>query len=348
MRSTRPAALEVTWPATPTWTLQWPMRVLPGDAVTVFAGFDQPLASLQNRAIGLRGDDWHTTVALTTDAGSDVPMRMAAAERIRCGQFTDPAAAALDYQLVTQWTSLIAVVQRAAQDKTGSLPELAQVKHMLAAGWGGVSAAKAYASAAPAMRGRVAMMAGAHSTSPQGILGSVEHASLEDDVSAYPMPGPSARFDIQFSLNTPTRPGVSGPAAEAPGRDAADALEALLTLRQRDLDRWLQRLERLQLSDQQGGGTGTIDLAMLRAAGLPDALLDALVAAMSGGVPQGDLIAALLDALRLLQGAEASSAFDRAAQWHGSWIAAAAAGTRRSREVVKQAIDQVMLVRTRS
>ncbi|RGE42404.1 VWA domain-containing protein [Comamonas testosteroni] len=53
---------------------------------------------------------------------------------------------ALRYQLITEHTHFVLVHERAEQDKPVDLPELVQVPHMLAAGWGGTGSVMAAAS----------------------------------------------------------------------------------------------------------------------------------------------------------------------------------------------------------
>jgi Ca-activated chloride channel family protein len=136
LRQPRREALEVAWPARPNWTLQLPAVAHAGQTVHLVAGFEAaPIGqvSVAGTSIALPGRE-------TVD---DTLSRVAAYQRLLSGQFADPAAAAEQYQLVTEWTSLVAVLARAAHDKAIGLPQIARVDHMLAAGWGGTGSAPA-------------------------------------------------------------------------------------------------------------------------------------------------------------------------------------------------------------
>jgi Ca-activated chloride channel family protein len=149
MRAPRRETLAVDWPVKPDWTLQWPAVAHAGETVHLLAGFESvPLgrADVAGQAIDLTG---HA-------AADDTLARVVAYQRLLSGQFSDAALAAERYQVVTEWTSLVAVHERADADRIDALPRLAQVRHMLAAGWGGTGrVAKIVdfyvASAAPCM-----------------------------------------------------------------------------------------------------------------------------------------------------------------------------------------------------
>jgi hypothetical protein len=69
--------------------------------------------------------------------------RIAVAERINeiddTPNSTLSEALAIDYQLVTKHTNFLILDVKAVDDKAEDLPQLAQVRQMLAAGWGGTS-----------------------------------------------------------------------------------------------------------------------------------------------------------------------------------------------------------------
>ena len=136
LRQPRREALEVAWPARPEWTLQLPAVAHAGQTVHLVAGFEAaPIGqvAVAGNSIALPG----------RETADDTLSRVAAYQRLLSGHFADPAAAAEQYQLVTEWTSLVAVLARAAHDKAIGLPRIAQVDHMLAAGWGGLGDAPA-------------------------------------------------------------------------------------------------------------------------------------------------------------------------------------------------------------
>ena len=78
--------------------------------------------------------------------------RIAAALRLNdLTKAKDPERLAVEYQLVTSETNLILVHERAENEKADNMPELHQVKPMLAAGWSGNGVA-AYRRAAPSLQ----------------------------------------------------------------------------------------------------------------------------------------------------------------------------------------------------
>ena len=65
--------------------------------------------------------------------------RLAAAQQLREQDLDEQAAVALAvrHQLMTSYTAMLVVAEREEDEKPGTLPQLHQVDHMLAAGWGG-------------------------------------------------------------------------------------------------------------------------------------------------------------------------------------------------------------------
>jgi len=140
-----PTVEEVTveWPQVPIWKLQWPQQPLPGETVYFFAGFERSVSGTL-RARWPWGENHLEAHSPISEAGErgDALRSVAAGERLRSGLFSDPAKSAEDYQLVTQWTSLIAIAQREADQKAMSMPRLAKVEQMIPAGWGGTGTIK--------------------------------------------------------------------------------------------------------------------------------------------------------------------------------------------------------------
>ncbi|MCX8004726.1 MAG: VIT and VWA domain-containing protein [Burkholderiaceae bacterium] len=134
----QPDELRVQWPRPPLWALQVPPRPAAGDTVHWLAGFAQDPQGAVEIASAAR-----TWAAARDPGASALPelARVAATERLLAGHFDDPAAAAQRYQLVTEWTDLIAVLQRADGEKAGGLPALHAVPQMVPAGWGGLGRA---------------------------------------------------------------------------------------------------------------------------------------------------------------------------------------------------------------
>ncbi|HQR53159.1 MAG TPA: VIT and VWA domain-containing protein [Burkholderiales bacterium] len=151
LRAPRRESIDAAWPVRPDWSLQLPAVAHAGQTVHVVAGFEAaPIGSVTvaGKAIALPGRE-------TVD---DTLARVAAYQRLLSGHFADPAAAAEQYQLVTEWTSLVAVLARADGDKAVGLPQIAKVDHMLAAGWGGAGTAAAVWRSRSAPVARACMM----------------------------------------------------------------------------------------------------------------------------------------------------------------------------------------------
>lgn len=274
------AAVSADWPAAPRWTVQIPPRPAVGDTVYLLAGFDAPVQGTLRTRIGT-----HDAAAAIEVLAEPLPalQRVAALERIHGGHFEDPAAAAERYQLVTEWTSLIAVAVRDAADKADGLPSLHTVPQMLAAGWSGTG------------RSRLASIFNA----------PVYAACAHIDFLAMPAGNFSA-----------PAPAASDIAAE---NIRADCLPALTRLNRRllrlqvggqpfalDRDRPLEagkaappRRDRAWPADDAGTAL-RLDFALLHEIGLPAQLIEALRAQHAErGAPEAALCGALL--LRLAQ-----------------------------------------------
>lgn len=156
MRQPRATNLAVTWPVTPLWSTSLPISLFQGDTLHIYAAFDQDFAG------GIK-------LTYTTDAGNQLEeearvtawkgnseslTRIAIAERIQ--EMGSPgygrvlgtarpvrmikehiAKLAVHYNLATEYTHYLIVHERAEGDRVENLPEIKQVKQMLAAGWGG-------------------------------------------------------------------------------------------------------------------------------------------------------------------------------------------------------------------
>ncbi|MEQ1741081.1 MAG: VIT and VWA domain-containing protein [Candidatus Nitrotoga sp.] len=148
VRMFQPSAVKVDieWPGKALW--QTPSEIGPifaGDTLHVFASLadkSEGEAKLilhmadgreltQSIVLGETKDQWHA-----------LP-RVAVAERINeiddTQNSTLAEALAIDYQLVTKHTNFLILDVKAEDDKAEDLPQLAQIRQMLAAGWGGTS-----------------------------------------------------------------------------------------------------------------------------------------------------------------------------------------------------------------
>lgn len=148
VRMYQPSAVEVNieWPDKPIW--QTPMEVGPvfaGDTLHVFASLGDKSTG-EAKLILHMADGREVTQSVDLHESKDqwraLP-RIAVAERINeiddDGNSTLVAELAINYQLVTKHTNFLILDVKAEDDKAEDLPQLAQVRQMLAAGWGGTS-----------------------------------------------------------------------------------------------------------------------------------------------------------------------------------------------------------------
>ena len=148
MRSIRCTEVKVDWGQSATWQSILPTSLYGGDTLHLCAR----LAKMPESAPKLM---WMTEkLPMQTNAqqlqsqSTELLPRLVASQQIT--QLTldkesqdQTLALALNYQLVTEQTNLILVHVREEGSKAEGLPELDKVKHMLAAGWGGVGSVDA-------------------------------------------------------------------------------------------------------------------------------------------------------------------------------------------------------------
>jgi Ca-activated chloride channel homolog len=153
MRQPRLTTPVVDWNSKPLWQTQLPNTLFGGDTVHAFASFTRPPAD----DVVLRYAGWEESgtyearAPLTERSGAgDTLARMAAFMRLRDFEGAERNALALQYQLVTEDTSLVAVHQLQDADRAQSLPQTLHVGQMLATGWGGTGTARSGRLRAPA------------------------------------------------------------------------------------------------------------------------------------------------------------------------------------------------------
>ncbi len=131
----------IDWPVTPEWVVGVGDVVFPGDTRHVFAGF----AGLPSGRVQLAfkgGGDGQALVCDVAPLTSDGEQlaRVAAARRLSGLEREAAAALAERYQLVSDYTSCVAVADRDAAHRATGMPVLRTVPQMMAAGWGGTAA----------------------------------------------------------------------------------------------------------------------------------------------------------------------------------------------------------------
>ncbi len=136
IRGALPVQAHLETPCKPLWSSPLPRRLAAGETVHLFLRLDhRPM-----QAPALQLSSRSATPATLTLREDDLVARLVAAREI--GAPADQARAreqAERYQLVTEETNLLLVIERAEADKTDGMPALHAVRPMLAAGWGGTS-----------------------------------------------------------------------------------------------------------------------------------------------------------------------------------------------------------------
>jgi Ca-activated chloride channel family protein len=139
--------LEVSWPAPSAWT-RGASEVYPGDGTIFSAGLVAATspAAVPNAQVGWLQPDGQTRridvplpMREEASAGAvSVLARMLARERIAHTEDREVATRlAVDYQLVTAYSAITLVLERAAGEQLDRLPPLRVVPQMLSTGWGG-------------------------------------------------------------------------------------------------------------------------------------------------------------------------------------------------------------------
>lgn len=269
---------EVRWPGTPTWMLGVGATVFAGDTVHVIAGFaERPSGQVQVIASGAaRPIECAIPEAA---AAEDALARVAAMRRLKQSSRAEAATLAEQYQLVSEYTSCVVVLERAEGEKAEGMPALRTVPHELAAGYGGVGRVMMSRCAAPVSMD--AMVA------PRLAMESMPRGRKELSRPA----------DLVFSLREPSSTGDAEKSLE--GRPIAAFIELLA--------------ERVRRGDPL---PTTLD--ELRALGVPEHVLDALASLADEGYAEDEVVTAWLalqldDGLRESIGARAQRRIARAA-----------------------------------
>jgi Ca-activated chloride channel homolog len=195
LRSPRLDALRVEWPgdAQPRWTSALPLSVFGADTVNVFALFDAvPVGQVRLLGVRAEGDAAEEAIGSARVNAVAEPIdalgRIAAHARVAGLGTEDVAEArriAVAYQLVTDLTNYLLVVERAEGERATDMPELRKVAQMLPAGWGGAGSVQfdamlaAPASAPMLMRTRGLPVAAAAGGAPRHLMKMQANSAAE-------------------------------------------------------------------------------------------------------------------------------------------------------------------------
>lgn len=138
MRQPRITGLEIDWRQTPAWEARSQEARFAGDSCLVWAELNEAVGEVRAALHRDQGPSLAESVPLEP-AGqmADTLVRLAAAARLPALSGEDYLDWSLRFQLVTEETDYLVVVERAEADKRTEMPELQVVPQMLAAGWGG-------------------------------------------------------------------------------------------------------------------------------------------------------------------------------------------------------------------
>jgi Ca-activated chloride channel family protein len=148
MRSTRCTEVKVDWGQGAIWQSTLPIALYGGDTLHLCARLEKLPESAPQLTWVTEKHSMQASATRLQSQSSELLPRLVASQQIthltRSNESQDQTLAlALNYQLVTDQTNLILVHVREEGSKAEGLPELDKVKHMLAAGWGGVGSVDA-------------------------------------------------------------------------------------------------------------------------------------------------------------------------------------------------------------
>lgn len=146
MRQSQVKDLAVHWDAPVRWQLDPGAVAFSGETVHVFAGFSRelPTAAVMEWSQYDSADKQRIAVEVgAARMAGDALARVAAMMRLPGLGKLEQHGLAMEYQLVTDSTNLLVILERGESDKPLHLPELRIVPQMAAAGWGGAGSVRA-------------------------------------------------------------------------------------------------------------------------------------------------------------------------------------------------------------
>ena len=140
------SAMRIEWPEVPIRQIPDKLEtVYAGDTLHVFAWFNNP--PKENSQLVMRFEDGRTVTQEVQFSSKpqcsehliSILPRIAAQTRLQTTDATKSVQMAVDYQLVTDYTSYVLVAERSEEEKPETLPALRKVDHALPAGYHGIS-----------------------------------------------------------------------------------------------------------------------------------------------------------------------------------------------------------------
>ena len=143
MRTGRSTQLSIDWGKAPIWQSALPRQLCDGETVHVLARFARRPEAAPRLQWTIDGKA-HQAIAERLDSVCDETLaRIGGARQLESTNDKEQALAlALRYELVSRYTNLFLVHERAENDKTTGLPTLQQIPQMHAAGHGGFGSAQ--------------------------------------------------------------------------------------------------------------------------------------------------------------------------------------------------------------
>ena len=141
MRQPEAVRLDIQWPSPPIWESRPSKGCFAGDAYTVVAAFDSPTTEAVGVTFEFSGAPAVSLSVPVAQAAeiSDSVVRIAARQYLAQLPTLEQQDWAVRYQLITEQTDFLVTMERAADERAVSIPELQVVPQMLPAGWGGTS-----------------------------------------------------------------------------------------------------------------------------------------------------------------------------------------------------------------
>lgn len=141
MRQPTIGGIEIIWPCTPAWESLPSHACYTGDAYTVFTALpDSTVQEIEVRFKLADKEPQAIIVPLRPEVTSaDAIVRLAAKQRLATLDEEQRLPWAIAYQIITDNTDYLVVLERSADEKATKLPELQIQPQMLPAGWGGTS-----------------------------------------------------------------------------------------------------------------------------------------------------------------------------------------------------------------